>query len=109
MLSKATGQPVRVQWSREEELGWEFLQIYGLTETSPLLTVNRQGTASARGASRFPWLSSDGRFVEKKMTLRGKGKSFDERVRHAVVRVTRRCEALAGPVVDHYKAHNSGK
>ena len=25
----------------EEELGWEFNQIYGLTETSPLLTVNR--------------------------------------------------------------------
>ena len=28
---------VRVQ----EELGWEFIQIYGLTETSPLLTINR--------------------------------------------------------------------
>ncbi len=23
------------------ELGWEFIQIYGLTETSPLLTINR--------------------------------------------------------------------
>jgi acyl-CoA synthetase (AMP-forming)/AMP-acid ligase II len=26
----------------ETELQWEFIQIYGLTETSPLLTVNRQ-------------------------------------------------------------------
>jgi fatty-acyl-CoA synthase len=25
----------------ETELGWEFVQIYGLTETAPLLTVNR--------------------------------------------------------------------
>ncbi len=25
----------------ENELGWEFIQIYGLTETSPLLTINR--------------------------------------------------------------------
>jgi fatty-acyl-CoA synthase len=26
----------------ENELGWEFCQIYGLTETSPLLTINRR-------------------------------------------------------------------
>jgi acyl-CoA synthetase (AMP-forming)/AMP-acid ligase II len=26
----------------ETELGWEFIQIYGLTETSPLLTINRR-------------------------------------------------------------------
>jgi len=26
----------------EAELGWEFIQIYGLTETSPLLTINRR-------------------------------------------------------------------
>jgi fatty-acyl-CoA synthase len=26
----------------ELELGWEFIQIYGLTETAPLLTINRK-------------------------------------------------------------------
>ncbi len=26
----------------EEELGWEFCEIYGLTETSPFLTINRR-------------------------------------------------------------------
>ena len=26
----------------ETELGWEFMQIYGLTETAPLLTLNRR-------------------------------------------------------------------
>jgi fatty-acyl-CoA synthase len=34
--------PSRTILRIEEELGWEFLQIYGLTETSPLLTVNRR-------------------------------------------------------------------
>src|SRR4029078_12599285 len=28
-------------WRIETELGWEFIQIYGLTETAPLLTINR--------------------------------------------------------------------
>jgi acyl-CoA synthetase (AMP-forming)/AMP-acid ligase II len=33
--------PTRTIARIEEELGWEFIQIYGLTETSPLLTINR--------------------------------------------------------------------
>jgi fatty-acyl-CoA synthase len=33
--------PTRTIERIEAELGWEFVQIYGLTETSPLLTVNR--------------------------------------------------------------------
>jgi acyl-CoA synthetase (AMP-forming)/AMP-acid ligase II len=34
--------PTRTIERVETELGWEFIQIYGLTETSPLLTINRR-------------------------------------------------------------------
>jgi acyl-CoA synthetase (AMP-forming)/AMP-acid ligase II len=33
--------PTRTIERCETELGWEFVQIYGLTETAPLLTMNR--------------------------------------------------------------------
>jgi fatty-acyl-CoA synthase len=33
--------PSRTVARVEEELGWEFNQIYGLTETAPLITINR--------------------------------------------------------------------
>jgi acyl-CoA synthetase (AMP-forming)/AMP-acid ligase II len=33
--------PTRTIERIREELGWEFIQIYGLTETSPLLTMSR--------------------------------------------------------------------
>jgi acyl-CoA synthetase (AMP-forming)/AMP-acid ligase II len=33
--------PTRTIERVETELGWEFVQIYGLTETAPLLTMNR--------------------------------------------------------------------
>ena len=35
-----------------EELGWEFLQIYGLTETAPLLTFNRAQPGHAAGEEK---------------------------------------------------------
>jgi fatty-acyl-CoA synthase len=38
--------PTKMIANVETVLGWEFIQIYGLTETSPLLTINR---------SRFEW------------------------------------------------------
>ena len=33
--------PTKTIMRVQDELGWEFIQIYGLTETSPLLTINR--------------------------------------------------------------------
>jgi fatty-acyl-CoA synthase len=32
----------------EEDLGWEFMQLYGLTETAPLLTISRPDYATER-------------------------------------------------------------
>jgi acyl-CoA synthetase (AMP-forming)/AMP-acid ligase II len=46
----------------EAELGWEFIQIYGLTETAPLLTINRAPAEwdSLDAASRSQLLSRAG-------------------------------------------------
>ena len=46
----------------ESELGWEFIQIYGLTETSPLLTINR---------SRSEWDDLSGEERAAKLTRAG--------------------------------------
>ncbi len=46
----------------EQELGWEFIQIYGLTETSPVLTVNR---------SRAEWDDLDAEERAAKLTRAG--------------------------------------
>jgi fatty-acyl-CoA synthase len=50
--------PSRTIQRIEEELGWELIQIYGLTETSPLLTINRRraeedGLPPEEGARRL--------------------------------------------------------
>jgi acyl-CoA synthetase (AMP-forming)/AMP-acid ligase II len=41
MVLAGAPPPTRTIERIETELGWEFVQIYGLTETSPLLTFNR--------------------------------------------------------------------
>jgi acyl-CoA synthetase (AMP-forming)/AMP-acid ligase II len=41
MVVAGAPPPTRTIERMETELGWEFIQIYGLTETAPLLTINR--------------------------------------------------------------------
>jgi acyl-CoA synthetase (AMP-forming)/AMP-acid ligase II len=41
MVVAGAPPPTRTIERAEAELGWEFIQIYGLTETSPVLTMNR--------------------------------------------------------------------
>ena len=41
MVVAGAAPPTRTIERIETELGWEFIQIYGLTETTPLLTMNR--------------------------------------------------------------------
>lgn len=42
MVVAGAPPPTRTIERMETELGWEFVQIYGLTETAPLLTMNRR-------------------------------------------------------------------
>ena len=42
MVVAGAPPPTRLIERLETELGWEFIQIYGLTETSPLLTMSRR-------------------------------------------------------------------
>jgi acyl-CoA synthetase (AMP-forming)/AMP-acid ligase II len=41
MVVAGAPPPTKTIERTETELGWEFIQIYGLTETAPLLTMNR--------------------------------------------------------------------
>jgi fatty-acyl-CoA synthase len=41
MIVAGAPPPTRTIERMETDLGWEFIQIYGLTETAPLLTFNR--------------------------------------------------------------------
>jgi acyl-CoA synthetase (AMP-forming)/AMP-acid ligase II len=41
MVCAGAPPPTKTIERIEAELGWEFIQIYGLTETTPLLTMNR--------------------------------------------------------------------
>ena len=53
MVVAGAPPPTRTIERVETELGWEFIQIYGLTETAPLLTMNR-GAGRVRRPARPP-------------------------------------------------------
>jgi acyl-CoA synthetase (AMP-forming)/AMP-acid ligase II len=57
MVVAGAPPPTRTIERMETELGWEFIQIYGLTETAPLLTMNR-------GRAEFDELSPHERAVQ---------------------------------------------
>ena len=54
--------PTRTIERVREELGWEFIQIYGLTETSPLLTMSRM---------RYEWKDLDAHEQAKRLGRAG--------------------------------------
>ncbi|MGA9869982.1 MAG: AMP-binding protein [Rhodococcus sp. (in: high G+C Gram-positive bacteria)] len=41
MIGGGAPPPTKTVVRLEQELGWEFIQVYGLTETCPVLTINR--------------------------------------------------------------------
>jgi len=58
MVVAGAPPPTRTIERMETELGWEFIQLYGLTETSPVLTINRRraewdGLSPAERAARL--------------------------------------------------------
>ena len=62
MIGGGAPPPTKTVVRLYEELGWEFIQVYGLTETSPLLTLNR---------SRAEWDDLPPEALAQKLTRAG--------------------------------------
>ena len=62
MVVAGAPPPSRTIERLQSELGWEFIQIYGLTETSPLLSINRR---------RSEWDGLDPSELSKKLSHAG--------------------------------------
>ncbi|MBK9180605.1 MAG: AMP-binding protein [Acidimicrobiales bacterium] len=76
MVVAGAPPPTRTIERVETELGWEFVQIYGLTETAPLLTMNRgraeyDGLGSAERAARLGRTGAPALGVELEIDAQG--------------------------------------
>ena len=68
--------PTKTIERMETELGWEFVQIYGLTETAPLLTMNRgrlelDGLAPTERAQRLSRAGAPAIGVDVRISAQG--------------------------------------
>src|SRR5690349_5275550 len=76
MVVAGAPPPTKTIERMETELGWEFIQIYGLTETAPLLTLNRgraewDGLSPAERAQRLGRAGAPALGVELKISDQG--------------------------------------
>jgi fatty-acyl-CoA synthase len=76
MVVAGAPPPTSVVERIESDLGWEFMQLYGLTETSPMLTVNRtraewDGLSPAERAERLVRAGAPGLGVQIRVDEQG--------------------------------------
>jgi acyl-CoA synthetase (AMP-forming)/AMP-acid ligase II len=76
MVVAGAPPPTKTIERMETELGWEFIQIYGLTETAPLLTMNRgrvewDGLSPAERAQRLGRAGAPALGVDLKISGQG--------------------------------------
>jgi acyl-CoA synthetase (AMP-forming)/AMP-acid ligase II len=96
--------PTRTIERVETELGWEFIQIYGLTETSPLLTMNRSRAEwdDLDPAARAQKLSRTGvPAVGVQLRIDGQGEVL-ARSNHVMAGYWDQPEATADAIVDDW-------
>jgi acyl-CoA synthetase (AMP-forming)/AMP-acid ligase II len=94
--------PTRTIERVETELGWEFIQLYGLTETSPVLTFNRcrpewDGLPPAERAVRLSRAGSPALGVELRVDDQGEVLA---RSNHVLLGYWEQPEATADAIVD---------
>ena len=96
--------PTRTIERVETELGWEFIQIYGLTETTPLLTMNRgraeyDALTSAQRAAKLGRAGAPALGVT--MRVDGQGELL-ARGNHVMAGYWEQPDATAAAIVDGY-------
>ncbi len=104
MIIAGAPPPTRTIERVETELGWEFIQIYGLTETSPLLTMNRtrsewDSLSSAQRAAKLVRAGAPALGVDLRIDKHGE---IIARSNHVLEGYWQQPEATADAIVDGF-------